>query len=258
YPSLSRSWAVPGTVLLPRRRVGDARRDRIASHQVVDARALLLEIGELFAAELPFARHLDRHRVDEAVVDEHLEVHVRSRGQTRGADIADDLPLPHLHALADARRQARHMPIGRLVAVGMTNADVVAVLALAPGFFDDAAAGRHDRRAGGAGPVDAGVHLGNLQDRVPADAEARGDPHVLAAHGAAHQELARGVALLIVVVDQPLRAPKAIEPVRFSAGGHRGGKQIAEAAVHGLVFVFHIKEELETVTGAHPLAKIGL
>ena len=47
-------------------------------------------------AQLAFARHLDRHRVDEAVVDQHLEVHVRARGQAGGADVADDLALAHL------------------------------------------------------------------------------------------------------------------------------------------------------------------
>ena len=46
------------------------------------------------------ARHLDRHRVDEAAVDQHLEVHVRARRQAGRADVADDLALPHL----DARR----------------------------------------------------------------------------------------------------------------------------------------------------------
>ena len=97
--------------------------------------------------------------------------------------------------------EAAHVPVGGLVAVGVTNADVVAVVALAPDLLDGAVAGRHDRRAGGAGPVDAGVHLARIEERVKAHAEARRQAHVVAAHGLAHQELVRVVALVVVVVD---------------------------------------------------------
>jgi hypothetical protein len=48
--------------------------------QVVDPGALLLEIGELSSGQFAFARDLDAERVDEAAVDQHLVVKVRTRG----------------------------------------------------------------------------------------------------------------------------------------------------------------------------------
>ena len=53
--------------------------DRRAVHQLVDADTLFLEFGKILAFELPLARHLNRHRIDKAIVDENLEVHVRTR-----------------------------------------------------------------------------------------------------------------------------------------------------------------------------------
>src|SRR6516165_9254933 len=113
---------------------------------------------------------------------------MRARGDAGAAHVADNLPLAHLYALADPGAEARHVAVGGLVAVGMANADVVAVFALAPSLLDDAAAGGHDRRTESARPVDAGVHLGYLQDRVASHPETRCQPNVLAAHRAAHQE----------------------------------------------------------------------
>src|SRR5581483_7886838 len=114
--------------------------DRVAAHEVLYARPFLQELGELPAGQLALARHLDGHGVHIAAVDQHLEVDVRARGQARRADIADDLALAHLDALADARGEARHVAIGGLVAVGVPDADIVAVLALASGLLDDAVA----------------------------------------------------------------------------------------------------------------------
>src|SRR5439155_11816041 len=113
----------------------------------------------------------------------------------------------------------------------MAGADGVAVLALAARLLDDAAARRHDGRARRAGPVDARVHLRHLQDWMPAHAEARGDAHVLAAHRAPHQELARGIALLVVVVDDAIRGAEAVELVALAGRGDGGGQQLTKAAV---------------------------
>ena len=150
------------------------------------------------------------------------------------------------------------MAVGGLVAVGVADADVVAVFALAARLLDDAGAAGHDRRALGARPVDAGVHSRNLQDRMAAHAEARGDAHVLAAHRAPHQELARRVALLVVVVDRPVGRAEAIELAGFAARGDGGGEQLAEAALGALLLFLQVEEELERVAGAHALAEVRL
>ena len=171
--------------------------------QVVDAGALLLELGELPSLELALARHLDLKRIDEAAVDQHLVVQVRARGEAGGSDVADDLALAHLDAGRDALREAQHVSVGGVIAVGVADADVVAVLALAARLLDDAGARREHGRAGRGRPVDAGVHALLVQQRMEAHAEAGGEPHVLAAHRPAHQELLRVVAILVVVVDDP-------------------------------------------------------
>src|SRR5690349_13650239 len=98
-------------------------------HQLVDAAAFLLEVGKLPAGELALLRHLDRQRIDPAIVDQHLVVQMRTGRESGVADEADHLPLPHLHALAHALGEAAHVRIGRLVAVGVADADIVAVLA---------------------------------------------------------------------------------------------------------------------------------
>ena len=150
------------------------------------------------------------------------------------------------------------MAVSGLVAVGVTDADVVAVLALAPDLLDDAAAGRHDGRAYRAGPIDARVHLGHLQDGMAPHTEAGGNAHVFSAHGAAHQELARGIALLVEVVDDAVGGAETVEPVRLAGRRDGGGEQLAQAAVDAPVVVLDVEEEFEAVAGAHPLAEIRL
>ena len=111
------------------------------------------------------------------------------------ADVADDLALTHLAPGAMPGAEPGHMAIGRLVAVGMQNARVLAELTLGAGCLDDAAAGSQDRRARRAGPVLAEMHSLDLQQhRVATAAEARREPRIPAAHRTPHQELARGAA----------------------------------------------------------------
>ena len=73
------------------------RRGRLG-HELIDALALALERGEHLAVEFARAGELDRHRVDEVAVDDHLVMQVRSGRQSRFAEIADGL------ALDDVRR----------------------------------------------------------------------------------------------------------------------------------------------------------
>ncbi len=138
----------------------------------------------------------------------------------------------------------------------MADADVVAVLALAAGFLDDAGAGGEDGCTGRCRPVDAGMHAPLVQQRVEAHAETRGEADV-AAHRPAHQELFRIVAPLVVVVDEAVGRPEAIEPVRLAAGGDRREQELARRAVR-LRVVLHVEEELDVVAGADAAAKIRL
>ena len=107
-------------------------------HQVVDASAFFLKIAKLLARELALARNLDRKRIDELIVDQHFEVQVRACRQARCADVADQLRLSHLGSNRDAGAEALHVAIGRVVAVGVPDANVIAVVPLSSGFLDDA------------------------------------------------------------------------------------------------------------------------
>ena len=171
-----------------------------------------MELGELAAAELQPARHLDGHRVDEVRVDQDLEVAMRAGRQAGRADIADDLALLHGDAGRDAGGIARHVAIGGGEAVGVADADVIAVAAFAADLLHGAVAGGEDRRAGGRGPVDAGMHAQIFEQRMAAVAEAGGE--AAAFDRIAHQELLGAVALLVVIVDHVVGGAEAVEFAR--------------------------------------------
>ena len=58
---------------------------------------------------------------------QHFVVQVRAGRAAGRADIADHLALPHARAGAHAARETRHVRVGGLVAVGVTDAHVIAV-----------------------------------------------------------------------------------------------------------------------------------
>src|SRR5687767_1973560 len=95
----------------------------VARDQVFDALALLLEGGELGPLQLAPAREADFHGIDEAAVDQHLEVQMRAGGKAGRADISDHLALAHALPGLQAARIAAHMAVGCLVAVGMPERD---------------------------------------------------------------------------------------------------------------------------------------
>ena len=68
-------------------------------HKLIDAVALPLERSKHPAVELPRAGQLDRHRVDEIAVDDHLVVEVRAGRQSRITEIAYSLALNDVGAL---------------------------------------------------------------------------------------------------------------------------------------------------------------
>ena len=206
--------------------------------------------------QLALARHLDRQRIDEARIDQHLVVKVRAGGEAGRADIADDLALAHLLAGGDALAEAQHVAVGGVIAVGMADAHVVAVLALAARLLDDAAAGGEDGRAGRGGPVDAGVHAPLVEQRMEAHAEAGGEADV-AAHRAAHEELLRVVAPLVVVVDDPVRRTIPVETIGFSAAGDGREQQFPRRTIR-LRIVLHVEEKFDLIARTQPAAEVGL
>src|SRR5262249_60524781 len=82
--------------------------------------------------------------------------------------------------------------------------------------------------------------------------------HVLPAIRPTHEEFARGVALLVIVVAAAVGSAEAIEPVSFPGRGHGRREQLAQTALDALVLVLDVEEELEAVAGAYVLAKVGL
>ena len=75
-------------------------------------------------------------------------------------------PCFTLDAGLDAVGVARHVAVGGGEAVGVADADVVAVAALAADALDRAVGAGEDRGADGRGPVDAGMHAGDAEQRM--------------------------------------------------------------------------------------------
>src|SRR5690606_2366751 len=90
-----------------------------------------------------------------------------------GAHVADHLALAHPLPGRDALGETGHVRVRGAVLVGMPDADVIAIAAVAPGDLDPAVARGVDRRPGRRGEVDALVHAVVAEDRVAAHAEAR-------------------------------------------------------------------------------------
>src|SRR5262245_15450344 len=84
---------------------------------------------------------------------------VRPGRQSGRADIADHLSLAHFLAGLQAAGESRHVAIGGLVAVGVPDADVLAVAAFPADLVDKAVARGEDRRPGRRPPIDPGMHL---------------------------------------------------------------------------------------------------
>ena len=152
------------------------------------------------AVEFPRARELDAHRIDEMAVDDHLVMKVRACREARHAEIADELPLAHLHAFGDPARKTLHVVVGRDVAVRVLDFDAVAVARFATGLDDGAVAGREDRRADRRGEIDARVHARVAENRVEARTEARGDAR--GRDRLTHQEFACRAPVLVKIVDE--------------------------------------------------------
>ena len=114
---------------------------------LVDPFAFTLERGEHLAVEFARVGELDRHRVDEVAVDDHLVVQVRAGGQPCFAEIANGLALDDVGALDDAASETGHVIVGGHVAVGVLDFDPPPVACIPARLNDDAVAGGENRRA---------------------------------------------------------------------------------------------------------------
>ncbi len=139
------------------------------------------------------------------------------------------------------------MAVGGLVAVGVADADVLAVAAFDPGLLDDAVAGGENRRSGRRAPVDAGMLLDVAEQRMVAAAEAGGDHAV--GDRLAHQELLRALAGLVVVVDDiVVGCLVAVELARLAASGQQRVQHFRLGVVVGVLVLARI-EDLEGIAG---------
>src|SRR5580704_6249795 len=99
---------------------------------------------------------------------------VRSGRYAGRTDEADDLALAHAAADFEAASERRHVAVSGLVAVGVADTNVLAVAAARSDLLDRAVAGGENRRAEGRRPIDAGVQLTGMSQRMNAPAERRG------------------------------------------------------------------------------------
>src|SRR4051812_25838973 len=102
---------------------------------------------------------------------------MRPRGASRGAHVADDLPLLHARAGSQPFHEARQMGVSRLIACAMTQPHHVAVRPGASHEAHDPSRGSNDGSTYRRRKIGAVVRLDALQDGMEAlEIEARADP----------------------------------------------------------------------------------
>ena len=94
------------------------------------------------------------------------------------------------------------------------------------------------------------------QQRVPAHTEAGREAGTL--DRLAHQELLGAVAVLVVVVDDAVRRPEAIEAARLALDRQGRVEQLARGAVLIVMILSDIEEHLEGIAGPDPLLVVGV
>src|SRR6202049_783497 len=121
--------------------VGNAGGAAAIVHHGIETIAFLFEARQQRPVERASARQLDVHRIDEAAVDQDLVVNVGAGRHAGRSDEADHLALPHLLAGLHALGEGRHVAVSGLIAVGVLQADVIAVAAFALGLLADTVSG---------------------------------------------------------------------------------------------------------------------
>ena len=100
------------------------------------------------------------------VIDPHLIVQVRARGEPRSAHIADDAALVHLHAVPDALGDFRQMPVIGFIAVSVLEDDQFAVFSPAAGKNNGPVTDGGNRRPRGRRIIEAVMGAVDFQDRM--------------------------------------------------------------------------------------------
>ncbi len=122
----------------------------------------------------------------------------------------------------------------------MTDAHVFAVAALGPDLFDRAVAGGEDRRAHRRPPIDAGMNLSDMKQRMDAPAERRGleaDRDRLA-----HQEFLRAfAAIVIIVVLAVVGGAEVVVFLALAADGQRRIAHLMGAVAVGVLGIEHVE-----------------
>ena len=180
---------------------------------------------------------------------------MRAGREPGGADVADHLSLADLLARVHAAGEGRHVAIGGLVTVGVTDADVLAVAAFPTDLVDDAIARGEDRRAHGGAPIHAGMHLAVAEQRMVAAAEAGRD--VPFGHRLAHQEFLRALAAVVIVVDDIVVG--GLVAIEFSglAAGRQQSEQHFGLGVSGVLVVARV-QDLEGIAGLNLALEIDV
>ncbi len=179
-------------------------------------------------------------RVHLVAIADDFVVKVRAGGTTRGANITDDLSLTNARALTNAATDSAHVGISCFVAIGVANADIVAVSAIAPCHFYSAIAGGVDRCAGWCREVCARVKAGIAKNRMATIAETGRDSRSI--NGRFHQKFFHRATLLVEIIPAAIAWIMAPEGAFFAAHGHGGVEDVAFPH-GGAVFVIITTEQ---------------
>ena len=180
-------------------------------------------------------------------------MHVGAGRKAGRADEADDLTLPNPAADIEAARESRHVAVGGLVAVGVTDADIFAVAALQSDLVDGAVAGGEDRRAEGRRPIDAGMYLHIVKQRVITFAEP--GPHNADGDRFAHQELLRALSrLIIIIIRAVVGCLIAVVLLGLAADRQRNVAHLVPAIAGFVVRIEHV----ERIPRLHPALEVDI
>ena len=168
---------------------------------------------------------------------------VRTGGQSRGADVADDLPLLHGRAAADILGEALHVRVEGPVARAVLDHHGVAIATLGAGQNDLAVTRRLDGRAARRGVVHTLVGADLVQDgMLAAFRKARADPREV--DGGADEGLAHVVAVGSVVAAFTPAGGVANRRIGRAAIDEAGGQDCTAAddlSVEGLLLIEHVE-----------------
>ena len=199
---------------------------------------LAAEFGQLGSGE-PFGGQGDTGRVDRHAVEAHFVVQVRAGAAAGGADEADDVAGAHALAGGGIGGKRAHVAVERLHAVAVAQDDGIAVAAFGAAEFHDAVGWGVNRRTGGGGVVDAGVHAQIAQYRVDAHAEGRAD--AATRHGLGFKTFLQRLAVFVVVAAVAVFA-EIVGAVELALVADFHGENVAHGNLLAVKVVYLIKD----------------